>query len=222
MPEHLWGKKLNRLKAIWHAQTEEYIFVLCFLIREYINHENKQIKSKKQGYWDEPIENFNIIRLHKKKEEININHLYVPTIDCLRCVNHKQLPYIKRKSFVGKIKNCYINVFFKEGDIGWIEHPFIELERELLNIYKQNLIEKKSKDIIADILLDYAYKKCDYQWVILEPPEFKHLHKPYIMEFMHYNQPIAPVKPFTFNFDYWIAPGSGYFVEQKKKTKKKK
>ena len=92
------------------------------------------------------------------KPNVNIKDIDVPSIDGLRALNHVQIPIIKRKSYLGKITKPYNNIFYKEGDIAWIHHPFICMEREILNIYKSDLANNVSDNVMLNNMIRYASK----------------------------------------------------------------
>lgn len=218
MPEHLWGKKLNRLKALWHAQNEDYIFFYCFLIREYWNHDNKQKRSLKKYYWDEPVQNFTFVRLYK--DHVKKNEFHIPTIQSLRALNYTPIESMKRKSFLGKIRNKYVNIFYKEGDIGWIHHPFIAIEKQILNVYKKDSRDNVNDNIMLNNMMRYAFDNCDNQWTDMGYEAFFFQHKNYMVEFRNFNRPFSSVNPYLFRWNFFTAKGHEDCMEMNQEENK--
>lgn len=174
---------------MWHANNTNKIMFLCYLLREYVNYRNKfDVMNKKKDYWDEPITNFDRLRVYKSN--IDITDVHFPTESEILSQNKKTLSVFKRVSYLGKITEEYRNIFKLPGKQGWIHNPmhnvdlFTSLETYIKTGYSPN-------DCI-DKLLILSYNELQSKKKI---SDFKKIHIGFVNEY--YNKNKSKIIKFT-------------------------
>ena len=165
--EQMWGILINKFKFIFKSLSMKKAILLSFLLREWVNHEKKQVLSTKHMYWDEDINNFGKLRdmnmNNNHNNNNNNNNMNIPSVDDIKeevlLSNKIKLKTASRQCYCKEIQYDYTNIFYKQGDIGWVENPLIVNSKIIISslysiTYCDNNLTNEEIEYYSEEILD--------------------------------------------------------------------